>query len=236
MRPYLKKIILTAGVSFFTFFVLLKPVLALSPESTSSSEFSDFEVRRLRDKIASQAARQRDTTRTVYFGNVSEKSAGGFLIKTRNGSKQINVLEQSKLVSVTLNARKSVELSSFITGSEVVVYGPINSEGSMTASWVLYFPKKNALLKREVLYGTITNLTPSRMSLKVRNGKVIIGSVRDTTVFSSLSGVTLNNESFSQGDTVVAVGYYDKDIFQVSGLSLVKQVTLTSASESGALR
>ncbi|MBI4040064.1 hypothetical protein HY389_01780 [Candidatus Daviesbacteria bacterium] len=186
-------------------FVVYRPLPVMAQEATSTSSLST-KLKALQAEIASKAAQLKaEVTKKLqnraYIGFVKLKSSTSLTLATRAGSKIVNINDFTDFYS----GDQKTNLKTLNTDDYVAALGDVDETGVLTARRVVKL-KQPSSFDRVVLWGYVTQITDSTITLKPVNNQLQTFAVDKTTSYQ----MGKNNTDFTairQNKAVIVVGF-----------------------------
>ena len=184
---------------------------AKAVESTPSAEIK-MKLEELKKEIASKAAKLRQEVGNklkdkAYVGKVKTKSLSAITLATKNGSKIVNINQDTQFDSKIKGKKYSLKLLS--EEDYLAALGDVDETDALTARKIILLPTANSELKT-YLWGQILAVSDTLITLKDSKLKNV--------------AVSVPNPSFVRvSDFVILTGYWGKnDIFKAEFVSVSK--------------
>ena len=204
------------GFSLIITFAFLYPIpYTLYPtyaaESTPSAE-TKSKLEELKQEIASKAAAlnniiNKKITKKAYVGIVKTKSNSTITLDSKNGSRTINITQDT-----IFESQKSKKYSQKLMSKKdyIAALGDVDENQVLTAKkLMLLSPLPQTLNPKLYLWGQIISISDKLVTLKDKNLKTISVSL---------------NQKVKLNDFVILTGIFDKkDIFQADFIYIIPQ-------------
>jgi len=176
-------------------------------EQVATSEAQNVSLRRyVAKKVEEEVSKKRNGSKKVVHGILTSVTETQASITDKEQTQLILFTTQSKLVSVTQKTRKNIKIADLVNGQMVAAFGTVNTQGMMTASWLLYLPEYNAKPKTQSYFGKIENKNEPLLEIRhPRTKEVRTILISDATQIKDRSN-TLTVNDLNKGDVLTVIG------------------------------